>query len=590
MGSMRWVLISVATVLAAGDVAAQIAPIGTTSPFATPSDRTGGLERALAPASAAQAPLAATPDSRQAPGYGGPFTVPGSRLPQSPADTVRGEPLRPNPSIRIFGTVTGSVTDNAFLTTENRETDFYATLSPGFSIQNESARSRIDLNYTANADIYALNSELDSLRHNLRANGFGILVPDTLAIVGNAFATPVTADRLGRVSASDRSIPSGRGNGLTDTFGYQIGPVLRNRIANYVVSELSYLNSGTFFSDPVGGGILQNGSTFDRLSPARDTITHTINERLTSGPYFARLNWLVDLTYQDSSRTGSNIISRTASFQPSYALTREIALLGTLGYDDIETDEQLTRRISSPVFLGGLRFTPSPYLSAQFQAGYRYDRPNFNGDLRYQLGAFTALVASYSDRVETDQGRIFDSLGNVVSLPNGQFVDTRTGLLFTPQQLDELSLSNAVSRYRQFTATLSVSRLRTSYGVTAFLTDRDTLSTGGGSTLLSSTLLRGQQQTVTGGTAFLSHAFTPLLTGSASATYSVSDTERLGGLGDETFRFNTSLAYLLNDRTRAFITYAYLDRTRDNSTLVSLDPLSGDLTENVISIGLRRDF
>ncbi len=506
-------------------------------------------------------------------------TLPGA--PGQPVTNTR-QPLLPltGTGLRIMlsGTLRETFTDNAFESVDDRKDDIITTPEIDLSVHDDGPHYTGDLFYSIAGDLYTLNPSLDGLRQNLNAVGRAELIPQLLTIDARFFAQPLLIGPGAAESATDRTVPSSATSGYQDTYGYLIGPTLTNAFDNWGLNRLSLSTGGTFFSTPIGPTVNTTPNQLTDLGVAQNTIVNTLTEKLSSGPAFTQLQW--DGTLQDTETTQEhdNIADRTAIADINYSINRFVQLLSTFGYEQITDTQQLERGLSGPIYEGGLRLTPGPRLDVSAEAGIRNKHPTFNGNLRYDIGARSTLTASYTDQITTLQQQLLGNLGQLgVSPLTNQPINTQTGLPFTGQTANQLSLENPLSRFREINAALVLHGLRTDYTATIFRTEQDT------ETVAASAVLPHQEQT--GGSIEVNHHLTPSLSGDALFAYSSGTPLILGGGDDNVLRASVSLIYELNPKMSAELRYTHLEQD-----LANLSGVPGTAVENAIVVSITSRF
>src|SRR5690606_4948202 len=142
------------------------------------------------------------------------------------------------------------------------------------------------------------------------------------------------------------------------------------------------------------------------------------------------------------------------------------------------------------------------------------------------------------------------------------------GLPVDPDDIEvDLSQIDQVFIQKQFLAGFSGARGRNSYQASAFVVQREA-QTG------------GRDDTVTGGSASFSRRLSPQMTWTLRASYSETEKDAPDTPDTERVQLGTSLGYQFNESLRGTLSYSFLDRSGGNS----------DLTENVVSIFLRKEF
>jgi len=470
--------------------------------------------------------------------------------------------------------------------------DFVSSPSLNLGLHKRTARFEGDLQYTLGGYLYAHNSSLNRVSNYLNALGRAVLVPEHVLLDVRAFAAPVLISRLGPVSADDRPIATGTNSGRRDTYGYTVSPDFLFRLGDFATSETTFSHGSVFFFDP--GGPTIEDSIPGEPPPTQATV-YGVTERFSSGSDFSRLAWILAGTASKSTHMGGGDLEQAAGTGDfRYALSRQIALLGTAGYASLtSTSQPLTHSLVGPIALGGLAIDLGPSFSAEFRAGWQFNYNSYSGRLHYELGPSTTLTGSLSDSVTTPALRFLGGLGQLNVNAQGDFFDTAYQLddgiapanvseisVFNPAPIDQIGMGGGggeISRYRAARLSLLHESERTRYRLT-FSTVRDPLVEFATGTL--------PRENSTGVDALISHSLNRLLTGSASAGYSVHGV--LDGQ-NTMFRTRAELTYLMTPVMTSFLRATYLHRLSDRA-LVAVSPLSDNLSDVSISIGIQRQL
>lgn len=171
-------------------------------------------------------------------------------------------------------------TDNVLLTSSGRKSDFLTTISPGFNVRGQGARTRLDLDYSFDYDLYARSSSLNGLRNNLTGTGNAELLQRSVFVDVSAFAGQDRISATGGSSAVDRRLATNS----TQAYSYSISPYWMARYGPYATSNVRY-RFAQYFS--------QNNSTSvtatNTLAPVSNTTLNDLTGSLSSGEYFGAL-------------------------------------------------------------------------------------------------------------------------------------------------------------------------------------------------------------------------------------------------------------------------------------------------------------
>jgi uncharacterized protein (PEP-CTERM system associated) len=364
---------------------------------------------------------------------------------------------------------------------------------------------------------------------------------------------------------------------------------LKFKLGDALVSELIVSQGGSFFSRA-------NGSSPVPVIPGfanpRDTLSTTITERLSSGPFFDRFEWNLVGSYADTTgavatASKDDLSEETGLGTLGYAISHELSVFATAGYESIKSSVSLTKNLSGAVFLGGFRLNLGPSAQAQFQGGRQYNSTSYTGSLHYELTPTTGFVGNLTDSVTTPAAQLISALTNEVATPTGGYANggdvfangnVPTLATFNPTLLNSLSLQQQITRLRAGQIAFYEDWKRTHLAVTVEAESRDILSP-----LPAGVPHHGNALT---GSVTASRDIRRNLKGSLSLSYGT-DQEFGGRAGILTT--TAALDYQLNEKMSAYLRSSYIDR-QPSASLRALSPVTGKLDEARVSIGLRRNF
>jgi polysaccharide export outer membrane protein len=298
-----------------------------------------------------------------------------------------------------------------------------------------------------------------------------------------------------------------------------------------------------------------------------DAFDHEASFILDSGDDFSFFGWTwTNRAGQEIRTDDSDISSASTDFGVNYALWRNFSLLGSIGYEYRDGDDDNSDNFSNVTWRGGFAWEPNPDLSMRATYGLSDNDENLDASLNYQIGPKTGLRASYSEALESSQERAISNLNRLIFNPEtGEFEDEETGEVFDPD--DPFTFEDETVRTR----TLRVGADHRA--------GRDTFRLTG----LAGTSEGGSQ----GDEEFYEARLTwgrPLnqeITLTSSARYQRSDFEEDDRL-DDTYTLNVGLGYRLSSDARASLNYSF--QTRDSTE----DDRS--YYENAVTVGISLSF
>ena len=474
-------------------------------------------------------------------------------------------------------------TDNARLSRANRSSDFVTRVAPGIDLTAKGGRVTADLDYSVGYDAYARETDMNGLRHNLRGTGRVELLEDNLFVDLGAFAGQSPALARGRVSAIDRSL----GGDSSQVYSYSVSPYWRSRYGAWADGELRYRFSQI-------AARRESGDLAPTPAPAllSDTDIHQASAAVLSGENFDRLRWKLAADHAETQvsngtaltigGSSSTLRRQSASAQPSYVVNRWLSLLGTVGYDHIESGG-FRKDLDGAFWNGGFRLTPTPRTSFELTYGERYGGPNWGSSLT----AGTTLSFGYREAVENQALQAAGGFPFLSRDASGALVDTRTGLPYLGRdpffdQTDRTFLN------RSFNVSLRIPQGRDSFTLSAQHTIRDTefggVVSGPGRSDVTDAFGFGWQRRLT-----------EIIAGSVQLSYSNTRTDPngVGGItrkGDSTtVGMRLGLDYDLNPTLRAGVGGAHLRRDVSGPQFTPSE-FVGAYSENVIFLTLRKTF
>jgi uncharacterized protein (PEP-CTERM system associated) len=463
------------------------------------------------------------------------------------------------PSVSLYE----SFTSNANLNPIGQgDPDFFTTLVPAIGISGDTARLKLNLNYSLAAIAYAQNSDLDQVRNNLNFDSTLTLVPDLLFVDGVASIAQVPSNGGIPVSSSPLAASTNE-----DTVGaYIFSPYVKNHFGTFADSEFRYTFNQVI---PISSSGADSGA--NQLTTA---TSNRLTGTLVSGAEFSQLLWSVVADGDSTTFAGGNpdTSSRLLQANGEYRLDRQVGLLASVGYEQISDPTfSPSPEPDGPIGSIGIKFTPSPRTSIVLNLNHRYNSDFVTGSGSYLLDPQSQLRAIYTDQVFTSSQALFaTNLSFLTTDEFGNFIDSRTEQLFS---LANTSFGVQTDAFRQRNLGLGFHtvRGRNTFDVGAYWQDRNVFQTG-------------ETDTAFGGAVGWGRALTPVTNVSLGARYAdeqfdvpmgQSDHLQLVGVGG-------SLVYHLNETVDGVLTLNY---TRQFSDLPG-----NSYEETVLSAGLQKRF
>lgn len=429
----------------------------------------------------------------------------------------------------------------------NRDPGLITRAGPNLSITGESARVVGALD-AAVIGVHQIGGDDEGLSVDPRILGTSTteVSPDLIFFDLRAAASRQLLDSRQSSSASGAST-SNRDFVATMT----ASPYLVHRLGDFADAEWRYSFS------PV---LVDSDDT-------SDVYSHDGSLIVDSGSDFSFFGWTWTNRVGEEVRSeASDITTASTDFGVSYALWQGFSLLGGIGYEYRDGDEDEDDNFDGITWRAGFAWAPHPDLNLQATYGRRQDDDSLNASVYYRLGPKTSLQASYAEALQTSQQRAISNLGGLIIDPvTGELRDEVTGL---PLDEDDLfTFEDETTRTR----TLRLSADHTS--------GRDNIELSG----LAGTSEGGSR----GDEEFYRLRLSwgrPLSTDigfNASAAYQRSDFEDEDRT-DDTYSLSTTLSYQISSDASGFAAYNF--RTRDSTDS------DESYYENAVTVGIRIVF
>lgn len=428
-----------------------------------------------------------------------------------------------------------------------RETGFVTRAGPNMSVWGETARvtAAFDGNLSG-VQQFGGDDEGFSLDPRLAGSSTTEVSPDLLFFDLRAAVSRQLLDSRDTTSAS------GASTGNRDfVASMTASPYLVHRLGDFANAEWRYSFS------PV---IVDSDDTSNAYS-------HQGRLTVDSGPDFSFFGWTWTNTVGEEVRSGETDISTAnTDLGVSYPLWSDFALLGGIGYEYRDGDEDEDNNFDGVTWRAGFAWNPHPDLSLQATYGRRQNDDSLDASVFYRIGPKTTLTASYAEALETSQQRAISNLGNLIIDPEtGELIDEDTGQAFDED--DPFTFDDETTRTRTF----RLSADHRSGRDTIRLSSLAGTSTGGSD---------GDEEFYQARLTW-ARPLSPVIGFTSNASYRRSDFEDEDRT-DDTYRLSAGLTYQLDPDARASLTYNF--QTRDSTDS------DESFYENAITVGIAFSF
>ncbi|WP_162913066.1 TIGR03016 family PEP-CTERM system-associated outer membrane protein [Rhodospirillaceae bacterium SYSU D60014] len=415
------------------------------------------------------------------------------------------------------------------------------------SIRALGARSDVAVDAGLSLDTIFEDDTDVELRPDIRALGTFELLEERFFVDARGSASTELENPFSAISASPGS---GRENETT-VYTVGISPYLVQRFGNWATSELRYRHDRVYIEE-------------DDLD---NTITNAASLRTETGSRFNRLLLTNDLEYEDVNADDEedDLTRETALLSGQYLLVREFSLLGTVGYEKIESDD-LRDDIDGIVWNAGFLARPGPRTEFQFTYGRRYDQTDIAASALYLITPRLTFRANYAESLVIGATSVgTDDFGFIVD-ENGVIIDPRTGL---PANLSEdLGLEDDTYLAERLQASLAGVYGRSDWVLLATHESRK-FDFQSDETLITTS-------------AQWNYALTESTRVGTYLAYRLAEVDSPASNDTDTALARIQLSHDLADNIATFAAYSRSQRWADNE--------SSEYTENAVTLGLRVAF
>ncbi len=528
---------------------------------------------AVAPA--APSPIAVAQVNLGAPPLANPDVLPTPLTPAAPAPP-QGGGTPPAWAITSSLNVSETYIDNVLMISAPRDSDIYTSINPSISIVGDTQRVQATLTYDPNLLIFPGYSGLNQIDENGAAQATITLVPDTLFLNLQGFAS--TQDTPGGSIG-----PFGYNPAFTEQItSFSIAPYIQHQFGDYGTGKLMYSFNNTNFGMTGLNGVnsyIPSSSQYPAyFNPFNGNLMTTEEQaQFTTGDFLGRLQLqsTADLQQYNGFGMGPDSYQNIYDNEFSYALTHSFALLFGGGWEDINYNMQPDIAIHDAIWDVGFKWKPNADSTVIATYGHKYGLTYPYLDGEYQLTKRTKINANYTEYLDTAPQAIQNNLANSTLLPTGQTTSTATG---APIAIANpfFALEEGLLQTKLFNAGIT-----TTY-------DRDTFSlTGSHETDYSISVVPGllsYSDRMSYGTLSWTHTISDDLTATNSFTYGPMSFYVAGQPAENftTLQASSSLTYTISPTLSAIATYTYME------FLGNLPGVSA--TANMVTVGLTKTF
>jgi hypothetical protein len=287
-------------------------------------------------------------------------------------------------------------TDNVRASSSNEESEFIVVLEPGFHLSSESARTQLDLDYSAQGLWYADNSDLNDVFHNLYGTGLFTLVPNHFFLDAFARYDQVHIDPGGRLTSGNLIRTGNR----SDAAVYGLSPWYQTRFGRWAEATARYRYQAVNYTntDPTSFRV-------------RDSDTHSVSAQLGSLRGRPGLSWLTSASYSwtDYDQAGEFEYGR-AALDLGYPVGPRTRLTGTFGVESDVANDPAAGGFDAEFWYLGVQWEPTALQSVEARVGNRFYGTAYDFSWA-RRGARGDLSVSYSENPTTPNQSLFTGDG-----------------------------------------------------------------------------------------------------------------------------------------------------------------------------------
>ena len=509
------------------------------------------------------------------------------------------------------------VTDNALEVSSPRRADVFTDITPAITVTGDTRRLQVNASYSPVATVFAQTPARTLVAQYLSGDAFATVVPDLFYADLRAYITQssITGGYGGYGSGGYGPYGSQSLNGQDQVQSSTVTftPYLIHRFDGWGTGTLSYSLAYTAQSGyGPSGNVGINTTTIPvttgpysgyGVNPAflgnQDLLTNSELAQFTSGENLGRTNLTAAASFQQYSGNGifggngvvgNGVVGSGGSsydniytLSGAYAVTRSIAPIAEIGYEDLRYASIPVVQVNSPVWQVGVRWTPNADSTVTVAYGRRDGIDSAYLDASYAPTARTRIFATYSsglDSAAQDQQNLLQSANFG---PGGLLTNSVTGspLITTG---NAFGTQNALYRAQRLTVTGVLLRPRDTYTI-GLVHETDTVIAG--SLLLSN----GGTYGGTYGQISWQHDLSPAVSTNVLLQYGTDMTQLVGPQGGPQSGNTSEQFYVVN----AAVNYA-ISQTLTSYASYSLSSRMGsgvqgrNYLENIALVGLRKGF
>lgn len=296
--------------------------------------------------------------------------------------------------------VTETITDNARLSTDNRQAEFITEISPGIRVASDAGRLKGFFDYALNARLFAKDTSSTTTQNALTAFGSFEAVDNWAFLDINGTITQQAISALGPQLTGGPLINANQ----TETTSLRVSPYVRGRWANAVNYDARY-------------SVSSNRSQSSQVS---DVITKDLSLQLSGQGSSAKLSWSLNAGQQNVAfGAGRTTESDRLSGTVTYAVAPQLNLSLTGGQES--SNFTSAEKQSSWTSGLGVNWVPSPNTNVSVNRQNRPFGESHSITLSHRTARTAWNLSDSMDVISSPAQSGVTSLGSTFDLYFAQF-------------------------------------------------------------------------------------------------------------------------------------------------------------------------
>lgn len=321
----------------------------------------------------------------------------------------------------------------AFFADLNNGSDIltYTTMTSGVEGSVRTRRTEVQVSYRYDYRVSWNRNQSDEQIHSGIARGQQLLIPNLLSLEGGALATRSRVDIRGAAP----NLLAGNPVNTTQIYSFYAGPSLATNLGELRIGA-DYRFGYTKAESRTRGNLISGQPLLDVFD---SSTSHVATGRIGMGTGRLPFAWTVSGGYEreDARQLDQEFESKFVRADLTLPVTETVAVVGGIGYEDIEASQRevlrdtsgnpaldrngrfqtdpssprlLTFDSSGLIWDTGVVWRPSRRTSAEFRIGHRYGSMTYVGSVSYQMSRSLAFQAGVYDGIQTFGRQLNQSL------------------------------------------------------------------------------------------------------------------------------------------------------------------------------------